>query len=167
MTITVSGPSFPAGSAATSVPSWPDEAAEHASGDRVSLARAVAMHLTAVAEDDQDSAESRTQAVHALRYLLPHLERGPASEVADRLATVAGEPRFSEFDQYNLHPTSPLSRTQFNSDAQYLGGLCLVAASEAFELSKAEGAILEKLSGATLQSIIAAYMAKMAVAAAR
>jgi Rrf2 family protein len=31
----------------------------------------------------------------------------------------------------------------------------------------AEGAILEKLSGATLQSIIDAYMAKMAVAAAR
>jgi hypothetical protein len=152
MTITVSGPSFPAGSAATSVPSWPDEAAEHASGDRVSLARAVAMHLTAVAEDDQDSAESRTQAVHALRYLLPHLERGPASEVADRLATVAGEPRFSEFDQYNLHPTSPLSRTQFNSDAQYLGGLCLVAASEAFELSKAEGAILDDREVAFVES---------------
>ena len=112
---------------------WPDDAATIASGKAVELATAVALRLVAFAEDENDSADSRSQAVGALRYLLPHLSEVACAELTTRLAVLAGEPKLSQLDAFEIASTTPFSRSRIHSGAKTFGAYCLLAACEAFQ----------------------------------
>lgn len=143
------------GSTISEATPWPDDAAMIASGGAVELATAVASRLVAFAEDANDSAGSRSQAVGALRYLLPRLPDDACAEFAMRLALLAGEPKLSPLDEFEIASTTPFSRSRVNSGAKTFGAFCLLAACEAFQRGHPSPAPLSRQEESFVESAAA------------
>lgn len=120
-----------------------DDAALTAAGPPNELAVAIAMHLTAMAEDERDGAASRAQAVSALRRLVNRLPPTVAEQLAHRLAAVHQAPQLSETDLWEISTDTRLSRTRFSTGARDLAALALVTSVKAFAASHVNGQVTD------------------------
>jgi hypothetical protein len=133
-------PAPAAGAAASPVPaghepgSWePDQAAITAAGRPAVVITAAAERFLVVAGSRQVPAFARTDAVMAIRGLVPHLPATAAGEAAGRLLEIAQDPDLNEFDEAELLSQDPLSRGRLDTGAGQLPAVALLTAAEAAE----------------------------------
>ncbi|MDT7597660.1 MAG: hypothetical protein QOJ06_3206, partial [Pseudonocardiales bacterium] len=124
-------------------PTIPDDAALTAAGPPGDLTIAIAMQLTAMAEDERDGAASRAQAVSALHRLVNRLPPTVAGQLAHRLAAVHQAPQLSETDLWEISTDNPLSRTRFSTGGRDLAASALVTSAKAFAASHADGQVTD------------------------
>lgn len=86
-------------------------------------------HLLNLAEDSFDVAESRSDAVHAIRILSGVLSADGRVEALRRLLALHDDPQLSAVDHMHQDSLAPLSRFRFNTGSEYFHLDCLFAAS--------------------------------------
>jgi hypothetical protein len=112
----------------------PDEAAIIAAGSPTDVIEAAVQRFLLIAESRETPAFARTDALVAIRTLIPHLPSEAAhSRLAERLLELAGNPNFNEFDQAELQSQDLLSRGRLNTGARQMPALALLIAAEAAE----------------------------------
>jgi hypothetical protein len=84
-----------------------------------------------MAEDTDDAAFARRNAVAALRVLIPELPGELGLDLAEALYDIYENPRLSEQDRDEIASLSPLNRVQWDPGARMLAPLSLLAAAEA------------------------------------
>ena len=112
----------------------PDQAAIIAAGSPTDVIEAAVQRFLLIAENRETPAFARTDALVAIRTLIPHLPSEVAhSRLAERLLELAGNPNFNEFDQAELQSQDLLSRGRLNTGARQMPALALLIAAEAAE----------------------------------
>lgn len=113
-----------------------DAAARLGMASPLQLAEAVAEQLMLIGEDPHSGAASRSQAIYALRRLLPRLPAAINATMSSRLLELHEEPHLTEDDEWELGSLVPLSRGRFDTGAKHLTSVALAASTEAFRHSR-------------------------------
>lgn len=125
----------------------PDDVAHLAAGPVGGLLAAVALHLTAVAEDSTDYGPQRVRATAALVKLIELLDGPTAAEIGQRMFALHLDPNLSDVDQFTASTNDPLSAFQINLGAAHLSPFALMAAAECYRRAHDVGPAL--LAGGT------------------
>jgi phosphoglycolate phosphatase-like HAD superfamily hydrolase len=99
------------------------------SAEVVELRDRLAEHLLQWAEDGYDVAESRSDAVHAIRILGGALPDAVRCDAFNRLITLHDNPQLSEMDQFHQESLDPLSRFRIDTGSGDFYAQCLQAAA--------------------------------------
>jgi len=95
----------------------------------VELRDRLAEHLLLWAEDGYDVAESRSDAVHAIRILGDFLPDVIRRDAFSRLIALHDNPQLSEMDQFHQDTLGPLSRFRIDTGSGDFYSVCLHAAA--------------------------------------
>jgi hypothetical protein len=98
-------------------------------GDVAAIRDQLIEHLLRWAEDSYDVADSRSDAVHAIRILADMLPEDARRDAFTRLIALHDEPQLSQLDQFNQESLHPLSRFRINTGSDILYSDCLFAAA--------------------------------------
>jgi hypothetical protein len=138
----------------------------HADPEVTELRDRVAEHLLAWAEDRQDMAPSRRDAVAALRILQGQLPSDFRAVICRRLLAVHDEPGLHPNDLQDQASLHPLSRFRVNTGSEHLPADCLYAAalvaSTNDEAAAVEQRLLPALAAAVTDPVDAGLRARTA-----